>query len=106
MKEVQFPENMNYVGGDIVPQIIERLRGAYRRGDRNFILLDITRDDLPEADLWLCRDCLAHLSYADVRKALENFADRKSRMRLSQTTFNETRMWTSHRAAFARSTSD
>lgn len=77
MKEVQFPENMNYVGGDIVPQIIERLRGTYRRGDRNFILLDITRDDLPEADLWLCRDCLAHLSYADVRKALENFARSK-----------------------------
>ncbi len=74
MKEVRFPETMNYIGGDIVPQIVERLRGSYSRGNRTFILLDITKDELPEADLWLCRDCLAHLSYADVRKALENFA--------------------------------
>ena len=37
-------------------------------------MLDLTRDALPPADLLLCRDCLVHLSYADIRRALANVA--------------------------------
>ena len=33
-------------------------------------LLDLTRDPLPKADLLFSRDCLVHLSFADVRRAL------------------------------------
>jgi hypothetical protein len=28
---------------------------------------------LPQADLWLCRDCLFHLSYKDIAIAIQNF---------------------------------
>ena len=30
-------------------------------------------DPLPDADLWLCRDCLIHLSFEDVERAVQNF---------------------------------
>jgi hypothetical protein len=39
---------------------------------------------LPAADLLFCRDCLVHLSYGDIRKALENV--RRSRIRYILTT--------------------
>ncbi|HXQ77347.1 MAG TPA: hypothetical protein VN797_04035, partial [Gemmatimonadaceae bacterium] len=41
---------------------------------RRFIDLDLTRDALPAADVLLCRDCLVHLSYANIRAVLANVA--------------------------------
>ena len=35
-------------------------------------MLDCTRDPLPAADLLFCRDCLVHLSFADIRRTLAN----------------------------------
>jgi hypothetical protein len=32
--------------------------------------LDITSDELSQADLILCRDCLVHFSFENIRKAL------------------------------------
>jgi len=37
------------------------------------VQLDIVRDELPAADLWLCRDCLPHLSQALIVQAIKNF---------------------------------
>jgi hypothetical protein len=36
-------------------------------------VLDIVSDELPRADLWMCRDCFIHLPNEWVRKALRNF---------------------------------
>src|SRR5437868_1624106 len=63
---------IEYIGGDIVPSIIEQNQHLYASGSRRFIQLDLTRDDLPAADVLLCRDCLVHLSYANIRAVLSN----------------------------------
>src|SRR2546423_248458 len=47
--------------------------------ERRFALVDLTRDELPEADVLLCRDCLVHLSYANIRAVLSNIARSKIR---------------------------
>lgn len=65
-----------YIGGDIVPEIIERNRSLDDLRNLpysvQFEVLDITQDQLPCAELVLCRDCLVHLSFANIRAALKN----------------------------------
>jgi hypothetical protein len=61
-----------YVGADIVEALVEENRRRYARDDRRFVRLDLTSDPLPPGDLILCRDCLVHLSYANIERALRN----------------------------------
>jgi hypothetical protein len=65
---------IEYVGGDIVPSIIAENKRLHESVSRRFALVDLTRDDLPDADVLLCRDCLVHLSYANIRAVLANIA--------------------------------
>jgi hypothetical protein len=65
---------VDYIGGDIVPTIIERNKHTHSSASRRFVELDLTRDQLPDADVLLCRDCMVHLSYANIRAALVNIA--------------------------------
>jgi SAM-dependent methyltransferase len=65
---------IEYVGGDIVPSIVEENKRLHESGSRRFALVDLTRDELPDADVLLCRDCLVHLSYANIRAVLANIA--------------------------------
>ena len=67
------PPEIHYIGADIVKPLIVKNREHYEDATTTFLPLDITRDPLPDADLWLCRDCFIHLSHADVGKALDNF---------------------------------
>jgi SAM-dependent methyltransferase len=62
-------------GVDIVPELIERLRGRAASGEIAglYQLADITADPLPRCDAILCRDCLVHLSFANIERALQNF---------------------------------
>ena len=64
-----------YVGIDIVPDLVERLRARAAAGDigGDYHLADITRDPLPRCDAILCRDCLVHLSFANIERAVANF---------------------------------
>jgi hypothetical protein len=62
-----------YVGGDIVPEIIADVRAKDGAPGREFAVLDLIADNLPKVDLILCRDCLVHLSMANIRRALDNF---------------------------------
>lgn len=62
---------IEYIGGDIVKSLIETNKKKYN--NIRFIHFDITRDKFVTADAWHCRDCLFHLSFADVLLALENF---------------------------------
>jgi hypothetical protein len=63
------------IGVDIVPALIERLqaRAAAREIRGEYHLADITRDALPRCDAILCRDCLVHLSFANIERAVANF---------------------------------
>jgi SAM-dependent methyltransferase len=64
-----------YVGVDIVAALIENLRAAAAAGKikGEYHLADITRDPLPRCDAILCRDCLVHLSFANIERAVANF---------------------------------
>lgn len=73
MQHVQWETEIEYVGADIVRPLIEENSRLYSQPGRRFACLDITQDSLPSADLWLCRDCLFHLSNRDIAAALDNF---------------------------------
>jgi hypothetical protein len=66
---------VRYVGIDIVPDLVERLQVAAAAGEIRgaYRLADITRDCLPRCDAVLCRDCLVHLSFANIERAVANF---------------------------------
>jgi hypothetical protein len=63
---------IEYTGGDIVPSIVEANRQLHAAASRRFVELDLTKDALPDADVLLCRDCLVHLSYANIGAVLAN----------------------------------
>jgi SAM-dependent methyltransferase len=63
----------DYVGIDVVPDVIASNRERFARPGVRFTLADLTKDTLPCADLVLCRDCWVHLSFQDIAAMLENF---------------------------------
>jgi hypothetical protein len=71
MKEVQ--KDCNYLGGDIVAEVVEKNQQLYSSETVQFKQIDITTDILPKVDLIFCKDCLQHLSYDKVKDALNNF---------------------------------
>jgi hypothetical protein len=64
---------VRYLGVDIVSDLIESNRKRHGRDGVEFRILDIVAEQIPRADLVLCRHCLIHLSNRDVRKAISNF---------------------------------
>ncbi|MEY9185792.1 hypothetical protein ABIG06_007347 [Bradyrhizobium sp. USDA 326] len=82
--------DIDYTGIDIVPSLIEanRRRVAGGGSPGRFLVADITRDALPRADIILCRDCLVHLSFANIGRALAQFRMSGARF-LLVTTFPE-----------------
>src|SRR5512139_415824 len=67
--------DVDYIGIDIVPSLVEVNNRRVGRGELagRFLTADITRDALPRADLVLCRDCLVHLSFANIDRAIARF---------------------------------
>ncbi|MBI5086053.1 MAG: class I SAM-dependent methyltransferase [Acidobacteria bacterium] len=60
---------IHYVGGDIVEALVEENRAKYAR---EFLRLDLCADALPQTDVVFCRDCLVHLSFANIVRAVAN----------------------------------
>jgi hypothetical protein len=71
MRTIDLPV-ARYIGADLLPDVIEPLAATFGDARREFLVLDLTSDRLPAADLLFCRDCLVHLSFADIRAALSN----------------------------------
>ena len=71
MKEIDLPLD-NYLGADIVKSLIEENQKRYGNEQRDFVHLDLMRDPLPPVDVVFCRECLVHLSYADIELAVDN----------------------------------
>jgi hypothetical protein len=82
MPEVIARSRVSYVGGDIVPALVARHRRVHGNERTAFRVFDLVADDFPIADLWLCRDCLFHLPYAQIDEVLRRFAASKIRYAL------------------------
>jgi len=67
--------SFKYIGGDIVKDIVDKNDLNFGKDNIDFIQFDITADPFPEADLWLCRAALYHLSNSDIVLSLERFLE-------------------------------
>ncbi|MBR1091031.1 class I SAM-dependent methyltransferase [Bradyrhizobium manausense] len=67
--------DVDYTGIDIVPSLIAANSARAARGEirGRFLVADVTRDALPACDLILCRDCLVHLSFQKIARAISRF---------------------------------
>jgi SAM-dependent methyltransferase len=65
---------IDYLGVDIVPEVIEHHQRTFARKGVAFECLDIVKDPLPIADVCLIRQVLQHLSNAEITAALANVA--------------------------------
>jgi hypothetical protein len=74
---VQRDPSVLYIGGEIVPELVQRNHDKYASENTRFKVLDITRQPLPVADMWLCRNCLFHLSNRDILRVISNFVSSK-----------------------------
>lgn len=78
-------EGVVYVGADIVEALVTRNQRAFGSANTSFRPLDITSDRLPEADVWICRDCLFHFSDSNIWRAIHNFLESDIRYLLTTT---------------------
>lgn len=73
----------DYLGADIVAEIVEENEARFGRPGRRFRVLDGAADALPRVDLIVCRDLLIHLSLGDIARTLRNFLASGSRRLLA-----------------------
>lgn len=85
MKRVKF--DGHYIGADIVKPLVERNREFYADERREFVVLDIVKDQLPKVDLIFTRDCLVHLTLEEIGKAIENIKKSKAKYLLATNYF-------------------
>jgi hypothetical protein len=83
-------DGIDYVGADIVKDLIRRNTDQFARVGVRFKSLNLIADELPRVDMVLCRDCLVHFSYSDIFSALTNICSSESEYLLT-TTFPVTR---------------
>ena len=76
-----------YLGGDIVAELVAENSRRYATADGriSFARLDLLQDPLPAMDAILCRDCLVHLSFANIDRALAQFRASGSRFLIATT---------------------
>lgn len=72
MSQTPLPDNIRYIGGDIVESMIAENKATYNYPNVEFICLDISNDPLPDVDLLFCRDCLIHFSHSDIIRTFKN----------------------------------
>jgi hypothetical protein len=78
MHQVIGQTGVGYVGGDIAEEAIATAKR--RCPDLDIRRFDICRDPYPDLDLWHCRDTFFHLSFADIRLALDQAKASKIRL--------------------------
>lgn len=87
MKEVNL-NSINYLGLDIVDDIIKINKEKYAKKNIDFRLSDITDDLLPDADLMLTRDFLFHMPHLYIFKFFVNFLRSNIKYILVTTNYN------------------
>jgi len=85
MQQVVRDAKIHYTGADIVDELIERNNDLYAADNIQFVVLDITCDPIPKADLLICRECLFHLSNKSIFEFFHNFAQSEIQYLLTTT---------------------
>jgi hypothetical protein len=85
MKLVLPKVDINYIGLDIVENVIEKNKITYATNNINFEISNICEDRLPDCDIIMVRDCLFHLSYEDINKFLINLSNTNYKYLLTTT---------------------
>lgn len=67
---------VDYVGVDVVPEVVEANRRRDTPDNVSFVCLDALVDDLPEGDVLIVKDVLQHWSNADVLRLLDAAQER------------------------------
>ncbi len=61
-----------YIGADIVGDMVDNNQKEYADEKRGFKKLDLTSDPLDKVDVIFIRDCLVHLTYLQIKDAFAN----------------------------------
>lgn len=72
MSEILVSRNLQYLGFDIVPDLIDENRRRYGSNRVSFEVLNIINEVPPRGDLIVFRDCMLHLSFHHGQRALRN----------------------------------
>ncbi|MCL4430959.1 MAG: class I SAM-dependent methyltransferase [Epsilonproteobacteria bacterium] len=78
-------DNIRYIGGDIVEDLIKSNNKKYQRNNCSFNKINLLEDILPEVDLIFTRDCLVHLTNDQVTKAINNILNSNSKYFMTTT---------------------
>jgi hypothetical protein len=70
MRQVDL-SGVRYIGADVVPEIVAH-NARFATQQITFTRLNLLTGPLPRVDAIFCRDCLVHLSFADIERALTN----------------------------------
>lgn len=75
------PQELNYTGIDIVPEMISDLNETFGSPTRTFLQRDLVLKEIiiPAVDLIICRDLLVHLTFQEGTRVLDNFKRSGSR---------------------------
>jgi len=64
--------DFNYLGIDIVPDVIQTNIAKFGDERRRFVCMDATRNPVEPGDVAICREVLFHLSFADAQRLIAN----------------------------------
>jgi hypothetical protein len=76
-------EKVQYIGSDVVDEIIENNNKKYKSPNIEFKVLDLINDKLPKVDLIIVRDCFIHFSLENINTALINLKNSGSKFLLT-----------------------
>lgn len=83
---------VNYTGADIVEELIKNNTLQHKeRKNLTFKVINLITDNLPKSDIVIVRDCLVHLSYEDIHRAIKNIKSSGSKFLLTTTFTNHHR---------------
>jgi hypothetical protein len=85
-----YPHLTEYIGADIVPDLVRSNTAKYSSPKVRFIEADLTNDTLPRADAVISRDCFIHFSYRDFGRAIQNLKRTGSSLLMTSTYLNIT----------------
>jgi len=76
---------ITYIGGDIVPGLINTLQKQNHAETCTYQILDMIRGPLPSTEMILCRDGLVHLPFSQAMNAMNTFLNSNATWLLTTT---------------------